>query len=265
MSKSNLLDTDYPLTPDQIAAYRRDGFIKLENVITGAELEAIRNAVAGAVKTESANEDPHRVKTSYEQIFIQKVNLWTRHDDVKHFVLSRRFGNIAARLMGAPARLWHDQALFKEPHTGSKTPWHQDTPYWPHEPKRLQTTIWIALRDATIQNGCMSFLPGTQELLHIEPVNLADPQDLYKVAPQTKGLKPATVELKAGSCTFHNGMTFHYAGPNRSDGMREAFAIIYMPDGTTYSGADHIVTDPLRPGLAVGHKLDSALFPRVSV
>ena len=125
-----------------------------------------------------------------------------------------------------------------------------------------QLTIWIALRDATIHNGCMSFLPGTQKHLDIEPVNLADPQDLYAVAPQTKGIKPVTCELKAGSCTVHNGMTFHYAGPNRSDGMREAIAIIYMPDGTTYTPAPHPVTDPLK--LSPGQKLDGELFPLVA-
>lgn len=254
----------YPLSPEQIANYRRDGFIKLPGVITGDELTAMRNAVAGAVQHESANEDPNRTKSSYEQIFIQKVNLWTRHADVKRFVLSRRFADIAVRFMGSPARIWHDQALFKEPHTGAKTPWHQDTPYWPHEPKREQTTIWIALRDATIHNGCMSFLPGTHQLLDIEPVNLANPQDLYAVAPQTKGLKPVTIELKAGDCTFHNGMTFHYAGPNRSDGMREAFAIIYMPADTTYNGVAHVVTDPVKDTLKVGGRFETELFPLVS-
>ncbi len=258
------MNSEYPITPEQIATYRRDGFIHLPDVITGAELEAMRNAVAGAVQSESVSDDPNRVKSSYEQIFIQKVNLWSRHTDVKPFVLSRRFANIAAKLMGARARIWHDQALFKEPHTGAKTPWHQDTPYWPHEPKREQTTIWIALRDATIHNGCMSFLPGTHKLLDIEPVNLADPQELYAVAPQTKGIKPTTIELKAGSCTFHNGMTFHYAGPNRSDGMREAFAIIYMPEDTTYNGVDHVVTDPVKATLKVGAKFDASLFPIVS-
>ncbi|MCC6416387.1 MAG: phytanoyl-CoA dioxygenase family protein [Opitutaceae bacterium] len=258
------MNSDYPLTTEQIATYQRDGFIHLPDILSSAELAAMREAVTSAVREDSVNDDPNRVKSSYEQIFIQKVNLWARHQNVRPHVLSKRFGNIAAKLMGTRARIWHDQALFKEPHTGAKTPWHQDTPYWPHEPKRLQTTIWIALRDATIQNGCMSFLPGTHQLLDIEPVNLANPQDLYDVAPQTRGLKPVTIELKAGSCTFHNGMTFHYAGPNRSDGMREAFAIIYMPDGTTYNGVGHVVTDQVKDTLKVGGALDTSLFPIVS-
>jgi ectoine hydroxylase-related dioxygenase (phytanoyl-CoA dioxygenase family) len=253
---------DYPLTIQQITAYQRDGCIQLNDVITGDELTAFRDAVSEAVKTDTAHLDPNRQKNSYEQIFIQCVNLWHRYPAVKPFVLNHRLGRIAARLMGTSAQLWHDHALFKEPHTGAKTPWHQDTPYWPHEQKMHQLTIWVALRDATIENGCMSFLPGTHRFLDIEPVNLVNPQDLYAVAPQAKGIKPVTCQLKAGSVTVHNGMTFHYAGPNRSDGLREAIAIIYMPEGTTYQKVSHPVTDPLN--LAPGAKLTGEMFPLVS-
>ncbi len=256
------VNTEYPLTPQQISSYQRDGYIQLNDVFTGQDLADFRNAVAEAVKEDTKNLDPNRVKNSYEQIFIQCVNLWTRYPTVKPFVLSPRLGKIAARLMGTPARIWHDHALFKEPHTGAKTPWHQDTPYWPHAQKMHQLTIWVALRDATIQNGCMSFIPGTHRMFDIEPVNLANPQDLYDVAPQTKGLKPVTCELKAGSVTVHNGMTFHYAGPNRSDGFREVIAIIYMPDGTTYFPSPHQTTDPLK--LQPDQKLDQDLFPLVA-
>lgn len=253
---------DYPLSIQQVTAYQRDGYIQLNDVITGDDLVAFRDAVAAAVVQDTANLDPNRKKNSYEQIFIQCVNLWARYPAVKPFVLARRLGTIASKLMGTSARIWHDHALFKEPHTGAKTPWHQDTPYWPHEQKMHQLTIWVALRDATINNGCMSFLPGTQKMLDIEPVNLGDPQELFTVAPQTKGIKPVTCELKAGSVTVHNGMTFHYAGPNRSDGLREAIAIIYMPDGTTYHPVSHPVTDPLN--LKAGAKLNGEMFPLVS-
>ena len=256
------MNDDYPLSIQQVTAYQRDGYIQLNEVITGDDLVQFRDAVNDAVKKDTAQLDPNRPKSSYEQIFIQCVNLWHRYPAVKPFVLHRRLGNIASKLSGLSVRLWHDHALFKEPHTGAKTPWHQDTPYWPHQQKMHQLTIWVALQDTTIHNGCMSFIPGTQRMLDIEPVNLGEPQDLYAVAPQTKGIKPVTCELKAGSVTVHNGMTFHYAGPNRSDGMREAIAIIYMPDGTTYSGSPHSVADPMK--LTVGQKLDTEFFPLVS-
>src|SRR5205823_11211068 len=121
-------------------------------------------------------------------------------------------------------------------------------------------SIWIALSDATIENGCMSFIPGSQHA-SVGRIDLANPQDIFELAPEFKGIKPRTIELKAGSCTFHNGLTFHYAGPNKSEQMREAFAILYMSDGTKYDGQKHVVTDLL--GLKVGDKLEGEMFPLV--
>ena len=260
---------DYPLTRGQIDQYRRDGFIQLDGVITGAALAAMRLAVETAVAEESAPAPADEVlpiskaRATYEKIFNQKVNLWQRHADVARFVLSPALARIAARLEGLPMRLWHDQALFKEPGKGNnKTPWHQDAVYWPHEDRWHQTTIWIALTDATTQNGCMAFVAGSQSLGPLAVVDLADPQDLFDQAPHLRPVKPVAVPLKAGSVTFHNGLTFHYAGPNRSDAVREAFAIIYMPDGTLYDGAAHMVSDD--QGFAVGDVLDTDLFPLVS-
>ena len=265
MTNSTMLNTEYPLTQDQIDSYRRDGFIQLPDVLLGMDLEHFRESVESAVAEETAG-DQRKLseKSNYEKIFTQRVNLWRRHSAVREFVLSRRFGNLAARLSGHPARIWHDQALFKAPEEGAKTPWHQDAHYWPHQQKRHQITLWMALRDATIQNGCMSFLPGTQVMDTVPVIDLGNPKELFDVAPQLKGLKPKTCELKAGSCTFHAGLTFHFAGPNRSNALREAFAIIYMPDGTTYnSQKNHMITDG-KPEYRHGEILKGEEFPVVS-
>jgi phytanoyl-CoA hydroxylase len=263
---------DISLSSEEIERYRRDGFIHLREVLTGEPLRQLRNAVARAVESELKHDwmgarrrDESNKKSTYEQIFIQKVNLWTRQGDVKPFVLSRRLGNIAAQLSGHTMRLWHDQALFKEPRTGTRTPWHQDAVYWPHRPRLDQLTIWIALRDATIANGCMSFIPGSHLLGALPPVNLGEPQDLFAQALQMKPTAPVTCELTAGSVTVHNGLTFHFAGPNTTDQMREALAIIYMPGGTIFDGGAHPVTDALKSaGLKKDDVLDDELFPIVS-
>jgi len=257
-----MLDTLYPVTDEQIAQYQRDGFIQISNVLVGDELKRLRGAVVAAVEAEKTVRPSGQTKSPYEQLFIQKVNLWRRHPAVREFVLCKRFGDLASRLSGQPARIWHDQALFKEPREGAKTPWHQDAYYWPHTERRDQITIWIALQDATIQNGCMSFIPGSQQVTTAGRIDLGNPENLFDLAPaEFKGIKPRTIELKAGSCTFHNGMVFHFAGPNKTDEMREAFAILYMPDGTRYDGKKHQCTDDL--GLKVGDKLEGERFPVV--
>lgn len=259
---------EYPLTQDQIDQYRRNGFIQLDNVIPEPVLERMRRVIEDAVGKETAEassrvSDKSRTPSTYEKIFNQKVNLWQRHPEVAPFALSNALGGIAARLEGRPMRIWHDQALFKEPMKGNnKTPWHQDAVYWPHTDRWHQTTIWIALKDATTHNGCMAFVEGTQSLGPMPAVDLGDPQDIFDYAPHLRPVHPVPRPLKAGSCTFHNGLVFHYAGPNKSDDIREAFAVIYMPDGTTFDGKDHIVTDG--QGLKAGDRLEGELFPLVS-
>jgi ectoine hydroxylase-related dioxygenase (phytanoyl-CoA dioxygenase family) len=254
------------LTQAQIDQYRRDGFIQISNVFVGDELQAFRDAVANAVAEEvAAQPKPKSGETPsvYASLFIQKVNLWQRHEAVRPFVTSKRIGNIAARLEGTRMRLWHDHALFKEPGKGNnKTPWHQDAPYWPHQDRWHQTSIWIALKDATITNGCMSFVAGTHSLGPMPAIDLGNPPDIFQYAPHIKPVKPVTHELNAGSVTFHNGLTFHYAGPNKSDSTREAIAIIYMPENTIYDGKRHVCTDGM--GFEAGQKLDHEMFPIVS-
>lgn len=253
------------ITQEQVDQYRRDGFIQINDMFVGDELQQFRDVVANAVAEEVAAETPTTEKTKgqYANLFIQKVNLWTRHESVKPFVTSKRVGNIVAKLVGRRMRLWHDHALFKEPGKGNnKTPWHQDAVYWPHQDKWFQVSIWIALKDATIHNGCMSFVAGTHSLGALPAIDLSNPQDIFEYAPHIKPVKPVTCELKAGSVTFHSGLTFHYAGPNKSDSTREAIAIIYMPDGTIYNGKGHICTKSLN--LTAGDKLDGELFPLVS-
>src|SRR5438067_1407243 len=180
------LDTKYPLSDEQVAAYQRDGFIQIANVLEPQDLKRLRDAVVAAVEAEKTPRPPGATKSPYEQIFIQKVNLWRRHPAVGEFVLCKRLGDLAARLSGFPVRVWHDQALFKEPREGAKTPWHQDAHYWPHHDRRDQISIWIALRDATIENGCMSFIPGSQHEENVGRIDLANPQNIFDLAPQFK-------------------------------------------------------------------------------
>jgi len=258
-----MFNTDYALTNEQIESYRENGFVQLPDVVSGRELKRIREAVTGAVKEEvQSDKRTFNEKSAYEHIFIQRINLWARHPALEEFILSRRFGNIAARLSGYNVRIFHDHALYKEARTGARTPWHQDTHYWPHQQIGHQLSLWLALVDVPVKSGCLAFLPGTQHIKDAPLVHLGkDNRELREIAPQLNGRKGACVPLKAGSCTFHNGLTFHYAGPNRSESLREGLAIIYMPDGTTYSGQRHVMNfDEFSPG----DKLQGKLFPLVS-
>ncbi len=108
----------------------------------------------------------------------------------------------------------------------------------------------------------MTFIPGTQNRTDLRPQDLADEADLMKLWPDLVYEPRVTLPLRAGDCTFHNSFTAHMANANDTDIARVAHIVVYMDADTTYTGAKHVVTDPL--GLQVGDLLSGELFPRVS-
>ncbi len=146
------------------------------------------------------------------------------------------------------------------PGDSKPTPWHQDLPYWPMEtPQAL--SFWIPVDDVDEHNGAMMFVPRSQSAGKLKAINLVDPEDLMTYARQA-GLvpeRPLIARLRAGSITAHSGLTFHYAHANHGMRPRRVLAIIYMPDGTIYTGKSHVVTDGV--GLVVGEAFRGGRFP----
>jgi len=130
-------------------------------------------------------------------------------------------------------RLWHDQALFKEP-GGRITDMHQDTSYWPLATENT-TTIWLALVDVPVEKGCMGFIPGTHKSGVKEYIDIFEKPHLPE-AVKVEDL--VNIPLKAGDATYHSGLTFHAANANNTNEVREAMTIIYFEDGAPYTVED---------------------------
>jgi phytanoyl-CoA hydroxylase len=253
--------SEYLLSEAAIRHYRERGFVALPDVLTPEEVAEARTALAEAMARPGAGSVDRTGRSEYDQVFLQKVNLWRDHDGMRRLACHPRIAEIARRLSGAPAiRLWHDHALIKPYEDSRPSPWHQDLPYWPmQQPGAL--SCWLALDDVDETNGCMHFVPESHQWGRLEPINLINPQDIFSLVPEPEGkdFSPVGVPLRAGSCTFHHGLTFHSAPPNRGTAPRRAFIIIYMPDGTLFTGKPHCVTDDLN--LKPGDPLAGDRFP----
>lgn len=257
------LDRTIEVGEDQVKFYQENGYIRIPDVLSPDELEQVRADLSAAnearrTKPVVNNEKP---LNRYDAIFEQMVNLWVDSEGMRRITCSRRLAEIARRLTGvARIRLWHDHSLIKMPHTNQPSPWHQDWVYWPMN-QTGALSCWLALDDVDEQNGCLSFIPRSYQWGVYPGISLGNPQPLLKMAePEHPGaLKPVSMKMKAGSCTFHDGLTFHYAPGNKTERARRAMAIIYMPDGTTYRKKPHCVTDPLK--LADGVRLEGERFP----
>ena len=242
------------LDEETISAYRRDGVVRIRNII-GRD-EAARFAAAALATSGRADDNYEGSK-----IFNQYVNVWQQNDVLKELTLDPRLAAAATALAGVPVRIWHDQLLIKAPHNGAATEFHQDAPYWPHAGSRASLSAWIALVDVPVERGCMTFIPGSQNHQDLRSQDLSDRDDLFRAAPDLRWEERLTIPLQAGDCTFHNAYLAHSATPNLTDDPRIAHVNIYFDAAATYTGAGHIVTDGL--GLTVGAPLEHDLFPRV--
>ncbi|MBW2446938.1 MAG: phytanoyl-CoA dioxygenase family protein [Deltaproteobacteria bacterium] len=159
------LERPYPLSPEQIEAFRRDGFIRLPNVFSAELLEHFGALITSVVEAEDPNELPLAERGAYARAFTQITNLWQRHPAVVPFSSSRRCARIACELLGCEGvRMWHDQALFKEA-SGGITPWHVDQFFWPMSSDQ-SITAWIPFQETSVESGALQFAVGTHHSDH---------------------------------------------------------------------------------------------------
>jgi len=259
----------HQLTTEQIESYRSSGFLVIENFLSGDELEHWRKTVTTAVKERGGIKIPGKeIKVGeadginedadyFGKVFDQLINLWQTDKDVKEIMLDERLGKMAAQLAGVDGiRIWHDQALIKRP-WANPTAWHLDTPFWSFS-DRNAISIWVALDNATLENGCLFFIPGSHKQTNFDKITIGRNMDgIFDVYPQLKNTMPIAAPMKAGSCSFHNGLTVHGANANMTSGFRRAMTCAYMPDGNVYNGEPNILPDAYVRKLKIGDSLNN--------
>ncbi len=235
------LDSSVEVPPGAVDQYRQQGHAVVRGVASGSEVDAFRPSIERAAAANNRETRPLAERGTYGQAFLQTTNLWRVDDDVARFVRSPRFGRIAAALMGVSGvRLYHDQALFKEP-GGGRTPWHQDQFYWPFS--RPDTiTMWMPLVDIDDAVGSMHFADASHLIGHVSGESIGDDSDreVTQVIAERDLVVSTHGAMAAGDATFHSGWTLHSAGPNPTDTMRAVMTVIYVADGMT-------VAEPANP------------------
>jgi ectoine hydroxylase-related dioxygenase (phytanoyl-CoA dioxygenase family) len=248
------------LTKRQIKQYRDNGFILIEDFLTPKELAHWRTVTEDAVQQRLAERNgltnQNDPDTYYAQVFTQCVRLADTHAGMAELMLDERLGLVAGTLAGVDGiRIWHDQALFKPPY-GNPTAWHLDNPYWSfYSPNAI--SIWVALDDATLANGCLWYLPGTHKVARYDNSGIGENlRDLFKVYPEWAALEAVAAPARAGSVVFHNGLVAHGAGANMTPRPRRAMTCAYMPDGSTFNGQQNVLPDGYFKSLKLGQMID---------
>jgi hypothetical protein len=255
------------LTQEQINEYRERGFLIIDSFLTPEELEKWRTCTEEAIGLRLAEGSLHNQGGSndfYAQVFLQALKLADVHPGMRQIMTDPALGKMISELAGVEGiRIWHDQALFKPPF-GNPTAWHLDNPYWSFSSKD-SLSIWVALDDATLENGCLYYLPGTHKTARYETVNIGQNQrDLFRAYPEWEGIASVATPCKAGAAVIHNGLTAHGAGANMTAKPRRAMTCAYMPDGSTFNGVRNILPEAYFNSLKVGDVLDDDVVnPRI--
>ncbi len=217
------------LTADQINFYQREGYLVLPPITTPAELAELRAIYdrlfaeragrAEGNQFDLAGADDEDGVASLPQI-LRPARYAPAIND---FLFKANGRAIADQLLGDQSD-GGDHAILKPARYGAETPWHQDEAYWSPDLDYNSLSIWMPLQDATVESGCMQFVPGSHkaEVRAHRPIN-NDPRIHGLEAEHVDAAKTVACPIPAGAVTIHHCRTLHYAGPNRSDEPRRAY------------------------------------------
>ena len=267
INMKNLLQETYPLSQEAIAFYQKNRYIKLKNVLDAETLTYYGAAITKKVLELNSQDKPLDQRDTYGKAFLQIFNLWREDDTCKEFVMNPRLGQIAAELMQAEgARIYHDQALFKEA-GGGITPWHADQYYWPLATDKT-ITAWIPLQAIPLEMGPLEFSAGSHVIVDGRELAISDDSE-QKIEQRLRvtDFEHVIEPFDLGEVSFHSGWVFHRAGDNNTHQMRKVMTVIYMD-------RDMILKAPENqnqqkdwevwcPGAKIGEVIDTYLNPIV--
>ncbi len=252
---------DYLVSPEEIAAFARDGYVYLKHVLSEDEMDDITGVYDTFLRQEIPVEDkdfndmttgsfagdPNGYAVVNVMLPRKYYPAWQGN------VFERRAASIARQLCGEGMVIDFDQLLAKHPgREDAVFGWHQDQAYWIGTDDRRTATCWLAVDDSTLANGCMQFLPGS----HLEPIRPHRPLHGERSASHTlvtdlrddDVLRPA--EIRRGDITVHNEGVLHGSGGNNTTGSwRRAYIVAFRSSttveierarGFTHSHNDHV-------------------------
>ena len=236
------------LTDRQIQQFRDSGYVAGPRVLDDGQIARIKDRIADILERRIpfpehlVGRAVLRAGQEDRLASVKVVNLF-RNDEVFAEVLkSEAIGSLAHDLLEGPVRVWEDQMIFKPPRDSSAVQaWHRDYTYWDHVGPPELATCWIALDDATVQNGCMHVIPGSHKWptdYGRDEVDIDDPHWVLRPehVPEGVDLTPVPCEVQAGHCHFHHCLLLHGSHGNSTDNPRRSYILHLMPGNTRRIG-----------------------------
>ncbi|MBT5049352.1 MAG: phytanoyl-CoA dioxygenase family protein [Rhodospirillaceae bacterium] len=208
------------LNTEQVDQYQRDGFVSPVRVVSEDDAALFRRQMEDA-------------EAAGDLKVINQTKFYLRFPWVHKMATQPALLDAVEDLIGPNIMLYHNTVWFKEGGDGAYVSWHQDNTYFGHDPCEV-LTAWLAITPATIENGCMQFMPGTQKLGQLD----LKEADIHGSNMLTSGqtadfdptsVEPFPVELQPGECSIHHAFLVHGSLPNNAPDRRMGITFIYHP------------------------------------
>ena len=231
------------ITLEMHAQFQDVGFFVLEDIFTRQEMndlawyiEQFQKQHEESLRTQGGTEGISRAGEITFTAFLAE-----RAEPIRHFCTRQEFVTISTKMLGPDVDLYWNQAVFKGPEGEKPFPWHQDDGYTQVDPSPY-LTLWLALSDATVDNGCISVLPGSHHRglvpHHPSPIGLF----CYDLDNPDQGIQ---VPVRAGSLVVFSSLLFHKSGINRSLDTRKAYVIQYSHAGLRNAATGEVLPNKL--------------------
>ncbi len=256
------------LTEEQIAFFHENGYLSNIKILDEHQVEELRQELDEITDPNHPGNELFYEFSSNESadpdtVLFHSLGHWRITKGFHDVLWNPAFVVPASQLLGDVAvRFWHDQLFSKPAKHGGVVAWHQDYSYWTRTKSMQHLTCWVGLDDASIDNGCLHYIPKSHRWGLLQKPQLAgDMNGLmeYLTDEQKDMFKPVPIEMKRGYGTFHHPLLVHGSYENRSERSRRAFVLNVFADGT-YSDSD----EPLLEGVPVipkGKKMEGRFFP----
>jgi phytanoyl-CoA hydroxylase len=237
------------LTPEEIAAYRRDGYIVLRGLLgprnIAACIEALSGLATGRIPARETSLmfesgiDPAALDGAARELAIRKyMDFVEDAPALKAAAMSRRLHGAIDQLLGQGRVMFQEMALVKPPRIGSEKPWHQDASYFRVTDPGLIIGVWIALDSALKMNGCMEVVPGSHLAGAVPHVHENDFNRCRIVPGKARVAERVAIEMQPGDALLFHSLIHHFTAPNKSDLRRRAIQFHYHQTGAVWGSVE---------------------------
>lgn len=259
----------YKLTKDQVAFFNENGYLSGIKVLEEWQVDKLNTELLEIMDVNNPNhhllyEFHSNESTDPDKVLFHALGHWRMTPGFHDVLWNPAFVVPASQLLGNKGvRFWHDQLFCKPAKHGGVVAWHQDYSYWTRTRPMQHLTAWTGLDDATIENGCLHYIPASHKWGYLDkPVLTGEMEGLkaFLDEKQQEKLKDSVpIEMKKGYTTFHHPLLVHGSFENRSAIPRRAFVINVFADGTV-SDSDESLLEGV-PAFKKGQKLEGRFFP----